>query len=146
MAILKDLFSRISLLRCLVHLSQNSKPLKRTFHSVAWQLAQQLLLFACLAPACSLWAQIADTSVFNVPAEPVPGVGHNYISNLNETVNPADGTVAVSIQVPTPSGRGPRRPSGASSDSRRRHRATADRKSTRLNSSHSIASRMPSSA
>ncbi len=46
------------------------------------------------------------TNVTNDQATPVPGVGHDYIKMLNETVNPANGSVSVRIDVPTPQGRG----------------------------------------
>ncbi len=39
-------------------------------------------------------------------AHPVPGVGHDYIHALSETVSPANGTVNLKIAMPTPSGRG----------------------------------------
>jgi RHS repeat-associated protein len=38
-------------------------------------------------------------------APPVPGVGHDYINMLNETVNPENGGVSLRIQVPVPPGR-----------------------------------------
>ncbi|MGH9354576.1 MAG: hypothetical protein ACRD10_00420, partial [Terriglobia bacterium] len=37
---------------------------------------------------------------------PIPGAGHDYIHMLTETVNPADGSLNVRIQVPIPKGRG----------------------------------------
>ncbi len=39
-------------------------------------------------------------------ASPVPGVGHDYIKMLNETVNPENGAVNFNISIPTPPGRG----------------------------------------
>lgn len=39
-------------------------------------------------------------------ASPVPGIGHDYIKMLNETVNPENGAVNFSISIPTPPGRG----------------------------------------
>ncbi|MGB0066344.1 MAG: hypothetical protein WBP85_18030, partial [Terracidiphilus sp.] len=52
------------------------------------------------APALQLTAP-SDTI-----ASPVPGVGHDYIKMLNETVNPENGAVNLNISIPTPSGRG----------------------------------------
>lgn len=59
-----------------------------------------LLLFLAV-PIAS--AQI--TSVTEDQAPPQPGVGHDYIKMLNETVNPATGSVSVRIGTPVPSGR-----------------------------------------
>jgi hypothetical protein len=39
-------------------------------------------------------------------ATPTPGVGHDYIGDLVDTVNPADGSVSIRVKTPTPSGRG----------------------------------------
>jgi RHS repeat-associated protein len=49
-------------------------------------------------------AQIEN--VTNSTSTPIPGAGHDYIKMLSETVNPANGSVSVRIQTPTPSGRG----------------------------------------
>ena len=45
-------------------------------------------------------------NVTNNTATPTPGVGHDYLGMLNETVNPANGSLSVRISVPTPAGRG----------------------------------------
>lgn len=37
---------------------------------------------------------------------PIPGAGHDYIKGLNETVNPANGSLSISIQLPTLASRG----------------------------------------
>ena len=58
-----------------------------------------VLLFASLA-----FGQI--TNVSNDQSTPIPGAGHDYIKMLNETVNPALGSVSIRIDVPTPKGRG----------------------------------------
>jgi RHS repeat-associated protein len=39
-------------------------------------------------------------------ARPMPGKGHDYIHGLSETVNPANGTVSIKIDLPVPQGRG----------------------------------------
>src|ERR1700688_4184415 len=39
-------------------------------------------------------------------ARPIHGAGHDYIHALAETVNPANGSVNVKIDLPTPKGRG----------------------------------------
>ena len=41
---------------------------------------------------------------------PTPGVGHNYIQDLDETVNPANGSVSIRIAAPTPIERGLNQP------------------------------------
>jgi RHS repeat-associated protein len=49
-------------------------------------------------------AQVA--SVADDTAAPVPGAGHDYIHLLSETVNPASGTLSLSINLPMPKSRG----------------------------------------
>ena len=46
------------------------------------------------------------TNVTEDQAPPTPGVGHDYIHMLSETVNPATGAVSIRISAPVPSGRG----------------------------------------
>ncbi|MFZ0304503.1 MAG: hypothetical protein WAL75_17560 [Terracidiphilus sp.] len=70
-------------------------------HTRTWSVVAFLLV---LVPAG--WTQGAVTNVSNNPAVPVPGVGHDYIEGLNESVNPGDGTVNLSIPVTLPAGRG----------------------------------------
>jgi RHS repeat-associated protein len=49
--------------------------------------------------------QAQVTNVTNIEATPTPGVGHDYMHELSETVNPANGSLSVRIQVPVPTGR-----------------------------------------
>lgn len=58
-----------------------------------------LSLFVC-SPC---WAQI--TNVTDTTSTPVPGAGHDYLGILNETVNPANGSLSVRISTPVPPGR-----------------------------------------
>jgi RHS repeat-associated protein len=58
------------------------------------------LLFS-LGPS---FAQV--TNVTDVESTPIPGAGHDYLHMLDETVNPANGSVSVRIKVPIPKGRG----------------------------------------
>jgi len=51
----------------------------------------------------SAWAQI--TNVTDTTSTPIPGVGHDYIKFVDETVNPANGSLSLRIQVPVPPGR-----------------------------------------
>ena len=60
-------------------------------------------LYLSIASA-NCWAQM--TAVTNSTSTPIPGVGHDYIKMLSETVNPANGSVSVRLQVPIPPGRG----------------------------------------
>ena len=62
-----------------------------------------LLLFALFASS-SARAQI--TNVDDTTSTPSPGAGHDYIHLLSETVNPANGSVSLRIEVPMPKGRG----------------------------------------
>ncbi len=45
-------------------------------------------------------------SVTGDTAVPIPGVGHDYLHLLSETVDPSSGSVNVNIQVPLPNSRG----------------------------------------
>jgi hypothetical protein len=51
-------------------------------------------------------AQAQLGPVGGATATPIPGVGHDYIGDLVDTVSPADGSVSVRIKTPVPSGRG----------------------------------------
>lgn len=42
----------------------------------------------------------------DIAQKPISGAGHDYIHMLEETVNPADGSVSLDIKVPMPAGRG----------------------------------------
>lgn len=64
-----------------------------------------LLFFSVFALfARPMWAQI--TNVTSDQAPPLPGVGHDYVKMLNETVNPANGAVSIRISTPVPGARG----------------------------------------
>ncbi|MGC2272701.1 MAG: hypothetical protein WA539_12025, partial [Candidatus Sulfotelmatobacter sp.] len=69
------------------------------------------LSLAVLIPALFLPSALGQTLNFSTnitynPQLPIPGVGHDYIHMVNETVNPADGNVSVDINIPLPAGRG----------------------------------------
>jgi RHS repeat-associated protein len=49
-------------------------------------------------------AQIGNLDDTNTP--PIPGIGHDFIKMLGETVNPANGSVSLHIDLPMPKGRG----------------------------------------
>ncbi len=63
-----------------------------------------VVVLALLLAPFSLRAQVQDVS--GSVATPIPGAGHDYIHMLNETVNPATGSLSIRIDVPTPKGRG----------------------------------------
>ncbi|MGA2236989.1 MAG: RHS repeat-associated core domain-containing protein [Terriglobales bacterium] len=51
-------------------------------------------------------AQSSFGFVNNITVVPVPGVGHDYLHDLNEIVNPANGSLSVRIEAPRPKERG----------------------------------------
>ncbi len=63
-----------------------------------------LLLAAVFALTAAAFAQVPN--ITDVTSTPVPGVGHSYLHGLNETVNPANGSVTLRFCVPVPRGRG----------------------------------------
>jgi RHS repeat-associated protein len=63
------------------------------------------VLFLCLVTLPFTYAQNAPPGVASTFV-PVPGVGHDYIKALTETVDPASGSVSLRISVPIPKGRG----------------------------------------
>ena len=70
---------------------------------VVWRKALALLsLLLTLGATCA--AQIP--SVTDTTSTPVPNAGHDYIGALNETVNPANGSLSIRIGVPVPPSRG----------------------------------------
>ena len=86
----------------------------------------RLLLLRQLAIACLFLILVAacQAQVNNVTDEtstPIEGAGHDYIKMLSETVNPANGSVSLRIQVPTPKGRGITIPFSFSYDSNSVH-------------------------
>ncbi len=54
-----------------------------------------------LAPACL--AQLPPVS--STTSTPIPGAGHDYLGGINETVNPATGSVSIRIPVIMPPSR-----------------------------------------
>jgi hypothetical protein len=76
--------------------------MKRLALSVPCTAVLVLSAFALiLAGEC--WGQIS--TVGNDQSPPIPGAGHDYIHSLVETVNPANGSLSVRIQIPAPNGR-----------------------------------------
>jgi RHS repeat-associated protein len=77
--------------------------------------ARALLIMCFLLIPAAVRAQI--TAIGDDTSVPIPGVGHDYIKMLDETVNPANGSVSLRIQVPMPKGRGITIPFGFDYDS-----------------------------
>lgn len=50
-------------------------------------------------------ASAQTTAINDQTSTPTAGTGHNYIHMLNETVNPANGSISIRLQVPIPKGR-----------------------------------------
>ena len=64
-------------------------------------LAVCLLAVLAVVPAHAQVTKVSDDV-----STPIEGAGHDYIHELSETVNPANGSLSVRIQVPVPKGRG----------------------------------------
>ncbi|MGH7746698.1 MAG: hypothetical protein ACREQ5_18375, partial [Candidatus Dormibacteria bacterium] len=70
-------------------------------------LYQSLLIaFAAFLSGSSLYAQTEIANIDNTNSVPIPGVGHDYIKMLDETVDPSSGSVSLRIHVPIPPARG----------------------------------------
>ena len=81
------------------------------------------MLLLSLAFASAALAQL--TNVTADQAVPTPAAGHDYIHLLSETVNPADGSVSVKINVPLPQSRGLTLPFSFAYDSNGVHHLTS---------------------
>ncbi len=65
------------------------------------------LLYRCIAAMVLLLPLICVAQVNNVTNDqstPAPGRGHDYIEGLDETVNPANGSLSLRIPLPAPRG------------------------------------------
>jgi hypothetical protein len=60
-----------------------------------------VLLASCVAVPAPIVAQLSETAT-----TPILGVGHNYVMDLNEIVDPENGALSVRIAAPTPAERG----------------------------------------
>ena len=65
-----------------------------------------LFIICALVIGQNLAARGQIAGISNTTSTPVPGVPHDYITGLNEVVNPANGALTVSIKAPTPHERG----------------------------------------
>jgi len=91
------LWTRKSALAVLTCRSSRLRARSPAAHSLA------LVAFACFLPFAA-HAQV--DSVNGVTATPIPGAGHDYLGDLVDTVNPADGSVSIRIKAPVPPSRG----------------------------------------
>lgn len=87
----------------------------RYLHRLSAQIIN-FLVFAGLLISCAVCqAQIPSAS--DVTSTPIPNAGHDYIHALSETVNPANGSLSIRINVPLPPSRGPNIPFNFAYDS-----------------------------
>lgn len=63
-----------------------------------------LMILAVLGTITAI-ASAQTTTITSDVSRPVQGVGHNYISSFAETVNPANGSLSISLPLPTPKSR-----------------------------------------
>jgi hypothetical protein len=76
-------------------------------NSFSPMIASWLCVIAVLLPA-SLTGQVIGqvTEISNITSTPIAGSGHDYLTDLSEVVNPANGSLSVRIAAPTPARRG----------------------------------------
>jgi RHS repeat-associated protein len=65
-----------------------------------------IALFTVLFVTPVAHAQTINVSNIDIVSTPVPGSGHDYIKMLNETVNPANGSLSLRIEAPVARQRG----------------------------------------
>lgn len=76
----------------------SAAPTRRVY---VWLLA----CFLCFTTVTAS-AQFSNGIIDDTNITPVPGTGHNYIHELAETVNPANGSLSIRIAAPAPHERG----------------------------------------
>ena len=86
----------------------------------------KLLPNLAIVLALGLFASAQIENVTDATSTPIPGVGHDYIKTFSETVNPANGSVSIRIQTPTPSQRGISLPFSFAYDSNGASHVTTD--------------------
>lgn len=80
------------------------------------RMSRLIAVLPSLLLICSVcFAQAQGDSV----STPIPGAGHDYIHMLDETVNPANGSLSIRIQLPIPKSRGITLPFAFTYDSNR---------------------------
>ena len=63
------------------------------------------VLFSTAVFSAILYAQQPLSNINNITQTPKPGTPHDYLKDLNEIINPANGSVTIKIAAPTPSER-----------------------------------------
>jgi RHS repeat-associated protein len=74
--------------------------------SMKMRITRALLLSSAFLLVFANLSSGQITNVTDDTSTPIEGAGHDYIKMLSETVNPANGSVSLRIQVPIPQGRG----------------------------------------
>jgi hypothetical protein len=69
-----------------------------------WLFSHALAVLLALFLVGPAFSQIGNLDNTTIP--PTPGVGHDFIKMLGETVNPANGSLSLRIDLPMPKGRG----------------------------------------
>jgi RHS repeat-associated protein len=59
------------------------------------------ILIACVSSGSAQTMELTSDI-----SRPIPNAGHDYVKGLNETVNPANGSLSIKITLPTPASRG----------------------------------------
>jgi RHS repeat-associated protein len=79
----------------------------RFFSSLLSTFTKAAFLY-CILLSCSFLADAQQSlgPVNGSTSTPIPGVGHDYLGDLVDTVNPANGSLSVRINTPVPQGRG----------------------------------------
>lgn len=78
----------------------------RKWHQALGRSYASSLLACSLAMLLPATARAQIYTQTSATMAPTPGAGHDYIHLLNETVNPANGSVSVNLNFPMPKGRG----------------------------------------
>jgi len=78
------------------------------FFSSLFSIFTKAALLCCVLLSCSFLADAQQSlgPVNGSTSTPIPGAGHDYLGDLVDTVNPANGSLSVRINTPVPQGRG----------------------------------------
>jgi hypothetical protein len=78
------------------------------FLSSLFSIFTKAALLPCILISCSFLADAQQSlgPVNGSTSTPIPGAGHDYLGDLVDTVNPANGSLSVRINTPVPQGRG----------------------------------------
>jgi RHS repeat-associated protein len=78
------------------------------FFSSLFSTFTKAALLCCVLLSCSFLADAQQSlgPVNGSTSTPIPGAGHDYLGDLVDTVNPANGSLSIRINTPVPQGRG----------------------------------------